>query len=316
MPVSPDDVRAAYRLILGRPPESEAIVAFHQQHASVDALRLAFFSSEEFRSQALLAPSRQNVSLFAPRQAIETAASPMTLRAIAAKTAAYWEAVGESAPHQSVLTYDSYSPDQFAENETSFFESGKGDRDLILALLRRVGRPVGDFRRCLEYGCGVGRVTAQLAATFPEVVALDISRAHLRLAQAYLARLGRANVSFLQSTQEDLHPGTGYDLWFSRLVLQHNPPPVTLYILDRMFAGLALRGVAIVHVPTYRIGYSFNITDYLAGRLGEEMEMHVTPQKEILELAWRHGCCLLDVREEPVPAEWLTNIFVFQKVAI
>jgi SAM-dependent methyltransferase len=317
MPVSPDDVRAAYRLILGRPPESEVAVAVHQHHANVDALRIAFFSSEEFRSQALVAPSQQTVSLFAPPQVIETAADPAVLRAMVAKTAAAWEAVGDTAPYHSVLTTDNYRPERFAENEISFFESGKHDLALILALLHRIGRPAEGFCRCLEFGCGVGRVTAQLAATFSEVLALDISRPHLRLAQGYLAGLGHTNVSFLQVTPEDLHPGTGYDLWFSRLVLQHNPPPVTLEILNRMFAGLAPGGVAIFHVPTYHIGYYFKITDYLADSLPpENMHMHVTPQKPILELAWRHGCCLLDVREEPVPAEWLTNIFLFQKLDI
>jgi SAM-dependent methyltransferase len=317
MPVSPDDVRAAYRLILGRPPESEAAVALHQQHASIDALRIAFFSSEEFRCQALLASSHQTVSLFAPPQVIETTADPAALRAMVAKTAAAWEAVGETAPYHSVLTSDEYRPERFVENEISFFESGKQDLALIFALLHRIGRPSEGFYRCLEFGCGVGRVTAQLAATFSEVLALDISRPHLRLAQGCLARLGYTNVTFLQVTPENLHPDTGYDLWFSRLVLQHNPPPVTLEILNRMFAGLAPGGVAILHVPTYHLGYYFKTADYLTDRLPpENMHMHVTPQRPILELAWRHGCCLLDVREEPVPAEWLTNIFLFQKLDI
>jgi hypothetical protein len=62
-----------------------------------------------------------------------------------------------------------------------------------------------------------------------------------------------------------------------------------------MFAGLAPGGVAIFHVPTYHNGYYFKITDYLADGLPpENMHMHVTPQKPILELAWRHGCALLD----------------------
>jgi SAM-dependent methyltransferase len=158
----------------------------------------------------------------------------------------------------------------FAENEISFFESGKHDLALILALSHRIGRPAEGFCRCLEFGCGVGRVTAQLAATFSDVLALDISRPHLRLAQGHLAGLGHTNVGFLQVTPEDLHPGTGYDLWFSRLVLQHNPPPVTLEILNRMFAGLGPGGVAIFHVPTYHNGYYFKITDYLADSLPPE----------------------------------------------
>ena len=253
------------------------------------------------------------VPLTAPPQAIEIAADPAALRAMVAKTAATWETVGETAPYHSVLTLDEYRPERFAENESSFFESGKHDLALILALLDRIGRSAESFCRCLEFGCGVGRVTAQLAATFSEVLGVDISRPHLRLAQKHLAGLGRTNVGFLQATPEDLHPGTGYDLWFSRLVLQHNPPPVTLEILNRMFAELAPGGVAILHVPTYQIGYYFKITDYLADRLPpENMHMHVTPQKAILELAWQHDCALLDIREEGAPG-WIINIFVFQK---
>jgi len=313
MPVSLEDVRGAYRFILGREPESDAVVAHHQlSFDSLEALRFAFLSSDELHNQT------RHVSLLAPPQAIETAADPATLRAIIAKTAVAWEAIGETEPHYSVLSHEEYKPDRLAENKNSFFETGKHDLDLVLAVLRRIGRPAEDFRRCLEFGCGVGRVTAQLAATFPEVVALDISRSHLRLAKAHLAELGYSNVCYQKVTPENLHPDTGYDLWFSRLVLQHNPPPVTLAILDRMFAGLAPQGVAIVHVPTYCINYSFIIYDYLADKSPPEhmhMHMHATPQKPILELAWDHGCSLLDVREDCIPG-WITNIFVFQKVDI
>jgi 2-polyprenyl-3-methyl-5-hydroxy-6-metoxy-1,4-benzoquinol methylase len=148
------------------------------------------------------------VPLTAPPQAIEIVADAAALRAMAAKTAAAWEIVGEAAPYHSVLTSDEYKPERFAENEISFFQSGKDEVALILALLQRIGRPAEGFCRCLEFGCGVGRVTAQLAATFSEVLALDISHPHLRLAQRHLAGLGHTNVSFLQVTPEDLHPGT------------------------------------------------------------------------------------------------------------
>jgi SAM-dependent methyltransferase len=253
------------------------------------------------------------IPITAPPQEIETVADPMALRAMIVKTATAWETVGAAAPYHSVLTSDEYRPERFAENEISFFESGKDDLALILALLQRIGRPAKAFRRCLEFGCGVGRVTAQLAATFPEVLALDISCPHLQLAQAHLAKLGYTNVCFRQVTPEDLHPDNGYDLWFSRLVLQHNPAPVTLEILNRMFSGLVPGGVAIFHVPTYHNDYYFKISDYLTDRLPpEHMHMHVTPQKPILELAWRRGCLLLDIREELAP-DWIINVFVFQK---
>jgi SAM-dependent methyltransferase len=312
MPVCAEDVRDAYRFILGREPESDDVVVHHQfQAADIESLRLAFFRSDEFRSQAFLG----GMPLMAPPQAIETEADSTALRAIIAKTAAAWEALGETAPHFSVLSQERFKPEWFAENERLFFESGKSDLALLFALLRRIGRPPESLGCCLEYGCGVGRVTAHLAAAFSEVIAVDVSTPHLRLTQERMARLGQNNVSFVQVTPDNLHPATGYDLWFSRLVLQHNPPPVTLAILDRTFAGLAPRGVAVVHVPTYCNGYSFNVAHYLADKLpAEHMHMHATPQKPILELAWRHGCCLLDVREEELSG-WIMNILVFQKAA-
>jgi SAM-dependent methyltransferase len=323
MSVSLDDVRTAYRFILGREPESEEAVVNYQRHfASFEDLRRNFLFSEELRIQLIerwakdsaAGPELGQVLLTAPAQAIETNADPSTLRAMIAKIAAAWEVAGETVPYFSVLSYDAYRPERFAENECSFFESGKIQLDQLLALLRRIGRPPEVFNRCLEYGCGVGRVTAQLARAFSEVIALDISGPHLRLAQAYLKQLGYTNVTFQRVTAENLHPGADYDLWFSFLVLQHNPPPLTLAILDRGFAGLAPQGVAVVHVPTYWNGYSFNVSDYMAEKLPpEHLHMHATPQKPILELAWKHGCCLLDVREEG-PSSRLTNFFVFQKV--
>jgi|SRR6516162_2201983 SAM-dependent methyltransferase len=313
MPVTHDDVRNAYRFILGREPESDEVVEHHQREAdSIEGLRATFLFSPEFRATFPELPHL--VPLVAPTQAIETTADPAALRAMIAKMGVVWKTNGEIEPHYSVLSLDEYRPDRFAENESRFFESGKDDLDLLLAVLRRIGRPVESFNRCLEFGCGVGRVTAYLAATFSEVVALDISCPHLQLAKAYLKKLRRHNVTFLQVTAENLHPASGYDLWFSRLVLQHNPPPVTLAILDGMFAELASQGVALVHVPTYHKGYSFSISDYLADRLPpEHMHMHATPQKPILELAWRHGCRPVDIREEVIP-DRVINIFVFLKV--
>ena len=97
-------------------------------------------------------------------------------------------------------------PSDLPRTKFSFFESGKQDLALILALLDRIGRSAKDFYCCLEFGCGVGRVTVQLAATFSEVLALDISRPHLRLARRHTAELGYTNVNFLQVTPDNLHP--------------------------------------------------------------------------------------------------------------
>ena len=67
----------------------------------------------------------------------------------------------------------------------------------MTAWLRRNGiAGFGPDRSCCEYGCGTGRVTAWLASSFSRVIACDISRSHLRLAESHLLNAGRRNVVF------------------------------------------------------------------------------------------------------------------------
>jgi len=313
MPLTDDDIRNAYRFILGREPEDERVVKLHSsRYANLKDLRLGFLSSTEFRDQGFIAPPKA-FPAFQPPEEIDVETDKDTLRAIVTKAAQYWSEIGKSAPYYSVITEDGYKPSQFDQNEAAFWE-GANDHDLIVALLRRIGRSASEFQCCVEYGCGVGRNTVPLAATFAEVIALDISQSHLEIAQRHVESSGARNVRFLEVSPEDLMPAVDYDLWFSRLVLQHNAPPVTLEILDKAFARLPQNGVAIIHLPTYCEGYNFNISDYLTGsRLGQEIEMHVTPQKAILELAFRHNCWLREIHEEPGYRAYIVNIFVFHK---
>lgn len=46
------------------------------------------------------------------------------------------------------------------------------------------------FMRCVELGCGVGRVTVPLAKRFVQAIGLDISSAHLRVAQEHARAIG------------------------------------------------------------------------------------------------------------------------------
>ena len=218
---------------------------------------------------------------------------------------------GRSSPPRN------FGPDHIAENEARFFASAEVDRRLLVGLLARIGRRPDQFRKLVEFGCGVGRMTAQFAPLFNELVGLDISRPHLRLAEQTMARFGHRNVRFVHVTPTDLHPVSGFDLWFSRIVLQHNPPPVIMHILDLMFRRLDPGGITIFQVPTYQVGYRFNIGAYLRGDLGSRLEMHVVPQRAVLELGYRHRCRLLDLREDTgvvsQTPDWLSNTFVFQK---
>jgi SAM-dependent methyltransferase len=310
--ISREDVEAAYRLFLGRAPESEAAIELHQSWPDTASLRLAFLKSHEFQSQFGTLP------LDIGPLDVEFHTSGDILKRMVAKTAEYWNRIGSEAPHWSVLTDAIFTPENIVANREKFFESSRFDEEILLASLARAGYRPSDFQSCLEFGCGVGRFTFRLASLFPSVTGVDISRPHLRLAEEYCSRLELKNVNFAQVSAEDLVPATGFDFWFSRIVLQHNPPPVTMEILNRVFRSLPIGGVAMFQVPIYKIGYKFSIEDYLKSSLGDEMEMHCLPQRAIFDVADNCGMRVLDVREDTLTSiglqwQWLSNSFVFLK---
>jgi hypothetical protein len=107
-------------------------------------------------------------------------------------------------------------------------------------------------------------------------------------------------------------------LFFSIIVLQHNPPPVILGILDAAFAGLRPGGLAFFQVPTYSSGYSFDFEQFLEkeGR-AKSMEMHFVPQANILRLARARGMQLLEIKQDHLVGNyqcWVSNTFLMQKV--
>lgn len=314
-----EDVAACYRWLLGREPENAEVLDEHLRAAPTRAaLRRRFLECAEFRAGLPPGLRPALVPLAAPPLEIETEADPARLARLLAATGQYWARIGEEAPHWSVLTNEAYRPERIAETEAQFYATGSSDVAILRAVLQRCGLRPRRFRRLCEFGCGTGRVTWHLARIFPQVVGLDISPAHLALAARWLAAQGIGNVELRQVTAQNLHPAEGYDVWFSRIVLQHNPPPVMLAILRAAFRGLAPGGVAIFQLPTYALGYRFVLEDYLAGRIGQHMEMHVLPQPVLFRLAAEEGMELLEMREDTAvilgrPDRWVSNLFCFRR---
>jgi SAM-dependent methyltransferase len=107
-----------------------------------------------------------------------------------------------------------------------------------------------------------------------------------------------------------------FDALFSRLVLQHNPPPVAHAILDRLLRALAPGGLAMFQVPTYGEGYRYRVAEDLArADRARGMEMHVLPLDAILQLAHQRRCNVLEVLEtgDTGWSHWRSNTFVLRK---
>jgi SAM-dependent methyltransferase len=243
---------------------------------------------------------------------IELDATPEQLLRMLKRIEQSWVKMGEDWPHFSVLSQEQFYPRNLASSIDWFWDSGEGEVGVTLSLLDRLGlEPAGKI--CVEYGCGLGRVTMPFAARFAEVHAYDISASHLELARERAEVVGAGNVHFHHRGDGVLGPLVDCDFFYSRLVFQHNPPPVMRELIRLALASLLPGGVAVFEMPVYLSGYSFRIDEYLENPNHERMEMHCLPQREVFSLAAAAGCRLIEVREDrtiELRKECLGNYFV------
>jgi ubiquinone/menaquinone biosynthesis C-methylase UbiE len=113
------------------------------------------------------------------------------------------------------------------------------------ALLARAGVSAG--MHSIDLGCGGGQVTLELARLVSPAgfaVGVDMDEVKLDLARQAAVRDGITNIEFRPlNVQEWAEPG-GYDVVYSRFLLQHLSEPVDL--LGRMWAAVRSGGVLIV----------------------------------------------------------------------
>jgi len=310
------EIEMAYRVMLGREPLDEETEIWRNAE-SISELRRAFIESAEFKSDFLKYNPAQNAwkpPIERKHLPVEWQTEPETQAALLAYVQTTWTKLGLEEPHWSVLASEDWKASNIEKNKVYFYQSGARDTALISAILSRHEAVPESFGRVLEYGCGVGRVTLHLASMFAHVTAVDISRSHLALAEAELHAHGATNVAFVQAELPDFGMTAPFDLWFTRIVLQHNPPPVIAMILRRMFACLAPGGLAIFQLCTYVPGYRFSVADYLGQPKQGEIEVHCLPQQIVFQLAQEAGCLCLEVTpDNGMPPPWASDVFVFHK---
>ncbi len=306
------EVDFAFRFLLARPPTEQERSFWMGEPA--DTLRDRLMATEAFRvalpADAIMMP----MSLPVPDTTWHV--DDATLAALLARVQARWVAVGQERPHWSMDMRPEFGPDQIASNMPHFEASGDSDVNQVLAALARYGFTPEALPRVCDFGCGVGRMTRPFAKAFRFVTGADISPPHLALARA--ATGAAVNYALVSVPEFGMH--APFDLWFSSLTLQHNPPPVIALILQRMFALLAPGGVAIFQLPTERVGYRFNAAEYLARpEAGDAMEIHVLPQAVVFALALEAKCLALEVREDGLvwpPTSVQSNRFILTKPAV
>jgi SAM-dependent methyltransferase len=292
-----DEIRLAWLLILGREPESEQVYAAHR-HLDLQRLRLILLSSQEFRRSHAKGTRSPGALLLSRNPGPQATARPEVLARMFERIQAQWTALGSREPYWSVLTDDRYRMDRIEESREAFFRTGHADRQLIEASLARNRIAPDPDRVGVELGCGVGRASIRIAPLFRELHAYDISPGNLALAERHAAEAGVRNIRFhLLRSVEDYAGLEGFDFFFSRLVLQHNPPPVQRHMLQQIVAKARPGALLFFQVFTYWTAYGFDAARYLAEPV-RDMEVHCLPQSTVFSVLGNGGCRVIEVMED------------------
>ncbi len=321
--LSSEEIVLAYQLLLGRAPESQQVIDdLAHSSRSVEELRETFYKSPEFLKHMgdllqTAVKSEPRHPFVLPEIPVEAECSNEQLAQMLERISKEWEHLGESDPYWSVITQPYYHINEFEPHREQFFKSGGHTEYVFLSSLRRCGVNPNLLSSCLDFGCGVGRVTAHLSKTFESVIGVDVSRSHLKLAREQFDSHNISNVQLIQLNDFNvLSALPKVDALITVITLQHNPPPVIFYLIKSLLALLNPGGAAYFQVPTYRNGYLFEVERYLNSTAPDTLEMHFLPQKDVFKAIESSNCELLEVREDKMAGRediMLSNSFVVRK---
>lgn len=161
----------------------------------------------------------------------------------------FWERAAQIDPLWAILSDPTKHGRRW--DLPSFFETGRREISLLLYQLRQLGhspRP----RRALDFGCGVGRLTQALGATFADVIGVDASPTMIRLANELNRSPGTVRYVLNQSPGLDRFESGLFDFVYSDIVLQHLEPEAAQEFIREFARLLAPGGVTVFQVPSHK----------------------------------------------------------------
>jgi SAM-dependent methyltransferase len=210
-----------------------------------------------------------------------------------------WDRFGENDPLWAV-----YSSKKFRDgtwDTEAFFESGRLEVEEILTLAEPPATG-----RCLDFGCGVGRLSLPLAQHFGEVIGVDIAPSMIKKAEQFKGDAG--NVTYVLNDREDLRQfdSESFDFINASIVLQHMPVRFALGYLREFARLLTPAGMIAFTLPSepaatlrgwlYRFVPRPLIYAYKRRRDGATMEMNNIPIARLVGELERAGLLVDKVR--------------------
>jgi SAM-dependent methyltransferase len=159
----------------------------------------------------------------------------------------HWHAFGKRDPFFAVLTDSRFKDNRWRADE--FFRTGDAWIGELLANLEKLGVEVGR-ERCLDFGCGVGRLTQALCGRFELCDGVDIAPSMIELARKYNRYADRCRYHVNDAHDLRIFSDASFDFVCSLLVLQHIEPRYTKNYIAEFVRVLKPGGIAAFQLPS------------------------------------------------------------------
>lgn len=218
-----------------------------------------------------------------------------------------WELLAQADPLWSICTDPRKRNHTWDEAE--FFGTGTREVAAVLGCLASLGLHPDIAAPVLDFGCGVGRLTRALAASFGQCWGVDISETMIRLAKKFNA--DRPQCRFLVNPVDNLQVfESGYfGFIYTSIVLQHMEQRYARRYLVEMTRILRPGGILVFQLLDRRQGVllgglrsRLRIRQRLRKLLGRKggieqlMELHYMPESTVRRLLMRANAPVVDVR--------------------
>lgn len=157
-----------------------------------------------------------------------------------------WRALGDVDPMFGVLSDPTKFGGKWAAED--FYETGRAHVKKWLRILEEHGATYahGD---CLDFGCGMGRLTIPLAESFARTVGVDVAGSMIGEARRHVP--AGVDCRFVVNPHPDLRgfASDSFDFVHSCLVLQHIPPDVSVSYVAEFLRVARPGGIVVFQAP-------------------------------------------------------------------
>lgn len=160
-----------------------------------------------------------------------------------------WTKLGKMDPLWAILSDPTKENGRWQLDD--FFDTGTEQLQELQSELSLIEQPF-ENERCLDFGCGIGRMSRAFSTVFREVHGVDIASSMIKEAKKY--HQGYNNIEFHLNKKNDLKlfSDNYFDFIFSHIVLQHIPPAITKNYLQEFVRVLKPGGLIAFQLPSHK----------------------------------------------------------------